>query len=119
MSSRFGMPAHTYKFKLFSREQNAIQTECIITYRANEKITDRLLETIARTIITQATLLWMQGGNMCLDEKMNMDTFKSLFENRQDSEMLRILEPFNSLIINNDWIINGCPELNNVRIYIE
>ena len=119
MSIRTNAPAHTYRFKLFQHKNNPIQTECIIIYRAENKISDVLLEVIARTVITQATLLWMQGDNMCLDDGMNMETFKGLFKNQNESEMLKVLEPFNSLIINNDWIITGCPELNNVRIYME
>ena len=113
------IPQHTYRFDLYPCGRNPIPTECIIKYRAETTISNTLLETIARTILSQATLLWLQGGNMCLDDKMNMDTFKSLFKDIEDSEMLRVLKPFKSLVISNDWVIASCPELNNVRIYME
>ena len=112
-------PTHAYRFQLFPVGTSPIPTECIVIYKLNKKLEENSLEKIARTVIAQATYLWLQGENQCLDSEMNMAAFRCLFTNEEDAHISQILANFNSLTIDNDYRTMGAPEFNNVRIRLE
>ena len=105
---------HTYSFNIFPH--GPVTTRCIFIYESQSVIDNYQLEQVARSILGQATVLWIQGQNQGLDSTLNMSILKEHFRVHNNHLMLQLLEPFHNLVIDNDRRTIGLPSDNNIII---
>ena len=91
---------NTYHFDVFPRAP--FTTFCVFQYPGQTIIPNHSIESIARNILAQATKLWIQGQEQCLDPQLNLETLKNVLIEQDDKDLLPWLEPFTSLSIQND-----------------
>ena len=59
-------------------------------------------ERLARIIITHATLFWLQGNDMALDEEQNLVLLRQKLADNNEQELLDLLHQYQSLSISNE-----------------
>ena len=78
-------------------------TTCVISYTADIIIPNPILKRIATIIVEQATYIWIQGNDSCINESYNMNALKSHLTEVGESELLQWLEPFENLDMDNRY----------------
>ena len=92
--------SHTYTFSVFPG--NEFLSWCTFTYKSESVIPNNIIESVARSILTNCTILWLQGAEQCLNPELNMATLKSILTDQNEQQILSWLEPFTTLQIQND-----------------
>ena len=71
-------------------------------YKSQTVIENNQAEKLARTIITNATLFWLQGNDMALDEEQNLVLLRQKLADDNEQELLDLLHQYQTLTISND-----------------
>ena len=111
---QFSLMRHTYHFNIFPRSE--VVSYCIFSYASEQVIPNDAIEKIARSILTHAKLLWLQGQEQCLNTRLNLETLKSVLKDQEDNALLEWLAPFETLLIHND---KDFPSPDNATIVIK
>ena len=67
-------------------------------------IPNPIIEKLARSILTNATVLWLQGSEQCLDTELNLNTLKTVLIEQNEQELASWLDPFTNLTMHNDLL---------------
>ena len=71
-------------------------------YKSQTVIENNQAEKLARTIITNATLFWLQGNDKALDEEQNLVLLRQKLADDNEQELLDLLHQYQTLTISND-----------------
>ena len=102
LKSRITEMSHCYRFTIFPR--TAIGSHCTFSYKSEFVIPNAIIEKIARSILTNATVLWLKGNEQCLDAALNLTTLKSVLIDQNEQELADWLDPFTTLTMHNDML---------------
>ena len=91
---------HTVSFDLFPGFP--IYTRCHFMYTGPNVYEIEQAEKLARIIVTQATLFWLQGNDMALDEEQNLCLLRQKLAEDNDQELLDLISGYQTLSISND-----------------
>ena len=94
--------SHCYRFNIFPR--TPVVSHCTFCYVSETVIPNPIIEKLARSILTNATVLWLQGSEQCLDTELNLNTLKTVLIEQNEQELASWLDPFTNLTMHNDLL---------------